>query len=534
MRWLTVPTMALMLPATLAQAEPGEVRASAPRQVSVTIYRAPWRNGGTLTLGALGGFAVVTETRTVQLPAGSSRLRFEGVVDQIIPESAIISGLPGGVIEKNQDAALLSPEALLRAARGSRITLRRSDPRTGKAELVPATIRSASEQGVVVETAAGLEGLRCSGLAEMFRYDTGAQGLAATPTLSVATRSARPLTATVTLTYLAQGFDWAANYTAHINPDGRTLDLGGWITLANGNSVSLREASTQIVAGGVRREYLRRFFNNQPRAIAACWPMQRTSDVPLRPGRGYQLVRPWMEGDSLRRDNRFDMVRRAKGVMMEAPMAMMSMPAAAPAPPAAEQLGDLKLYRVALPTTIAARQMKQTRLVDQRGVAFERVYTATFPARSWGMATQQVAATALIRTVNDKAHQLGLPLPAGALVIDQQQFGRTMVVGQPSLADRAEGDKVELALGSASDVTVTRRVIAAAGPHDARRREAQQIEIANAMPVALAFELKLPVQGSDRIVDADHPVAMIDGVPTIHVTVPANQGSVLRYAVVDQ
>ena len=119
----------LLLLALLAPqaARADDVAASAPTAVSVTIYRSPTRGAGAITLSQLGGFAVVTETRTVRLPAGSSRLRFEGVVDAIIPESAIVTGLPGGVIEKNRDAALLSPAALLRAATGMALTLKRTD-----------------------------------------------------------------------------------------------------------------------------------------------------------------------------------------------------------------------------------------------------------------------------------------------------------------------------------------------------------------------------------------------------------------------
>src|ERR1700730_1409919 len=50
------------------------------------------------------------------LPAGKSRIRFEGVADGIEPVSAIVAGLPVGVVEKNLDADLLSPATLLAAA----------------------------------------------------------------------------------------------------------------------------------------------------------------------------------------------------------------------------------------------------------------------------------------------------------------------------------------------------------------------------------------------------------------------------------
>ena len=377
MRWL----IALLLACCAAlPANAGDVAASDPLDVSVTIYRDPDRNGGSIELDALGGFAVITETRRVTIPAGRSRLRFEGVVDGIIPESAIVSGLPGGVIEKNRDAALLSPSSLMRAARGRIISLKRTDPVTGKVVVVQGEIIAASDQGVVFKTASGVESLRCSGLPETFRYSSSAEGLSARPTLSVQTRSAKAITATVTLTYIAEQFDWSANYTAHLNPDGKTMDIGGWITLANGNSVSLGNAQTQIVAGGLNREYVERFVNNQPRVIARCWPMQKTSDVPRKPERPYDLVHPYSPADFDRFEESSNgeimvTAQRSKGLAPPAPMAASALDAATPPPP--EQLGDLKLYRVPQRTTVAALQMKQTRLIEQKGVPVERIYRAT-------------------------------------------------------------------------------------------------------------------------------------------------------------
>ncbi len=87
---------------------PAEVAANAPSSLSVTVYRAPARESGSFDLDDLGGFALVSETRMVHLPAGASRLRFEGVADGIEPVSAIVTGLDG-IAEKNREGQLLSP-----------------------------------------------------------------------------------------------------------------------------------------------------------------------------------------------------------------------------------------------------------------------------------------------------------------------------------------------------------------------------------------------------------------------------------------
>ncbi len=71
----------------------------------------------------------------------------------------------GGVIEKNRDARLLSPSALVAAAVGKRVELLRTNRKTGKTERLQGTILSDAGAGVVFKTDEGIEALRCSGLA---------------------------------------------------------------------------------------------------------------------------------------------------------------------------------------------------------------------------------------------------------------------------------------------------------------------------------------------------------------------------------
>src|SRR5450432_3605799 len=254
--------------------------AEQPSDVAVTVYRAPYRASGSINLNTLAGFALVSETRTVHLSAGVTRLRFEGVADGIEPSSAIVTGLPAGVIEKNREGKLLSPSALAAAAMGKPVTLLRTDKKTGKLTRLAGTIRSDAGSGVVFETSEGIEALRCSGLPETFSF-SGVSDLSATPTLSVLLRSAEAVTRTVTLSYLARGFDWGANYVATLSADQKTLDLGAWVTLANGNGVGFPAAHTQVVAGRVNRESGEVEPLDPGGAILArCWPQGSTSDSP--------------------------------------------------------------------------------------------------------------------------------------------------------------------------------------------------------------------------------------------------------------
>src|SRR5215471_7581850 len=113
--WLIAAGAAHGVPASRASAEAHDVVAGKPTDLSVTVYRNPNRGSRpmdpddepqSIDLEDLEGFALVRETRTIHVPAGESRVRFEGVAEGIEPASALIGGLPAGLVEKNRDAQL--------------------------------------------------------------------------------------------------------------------------------------------------------------------------------------------------------------------------------------------------------------------------------------------------------------------------------------------------------------------------------------------------------------------------------------------
>jgi len=525
--WMVAATSLWMPAATPAMA--ADTSASRPSDLSVTVYRAPFRSSGSITLNALEGFALISETRTVRLPEGLSRLRFEGVADGIEPSSAIVTGLPAGVVEKNREGKLLSPAALVAAAVGKAVTLLRTDKKTGKSARLAGTIRSDAGGGVVFDTAEGVEALRCSGLPETLSF-MDITDLAATPTLSVLVRSPQPVTRTVTLSYLARDFDWAADYVATLAADGKTMDLGAWVTLANGNGVGFPGAQLQVVAGRVNRESgeVEPLDAGGP-ILAQCWPRGSTSDSPQY----LQVDRAGPLGGA-----------RQKAMALAVPMAaarLMDVTAAAKKVEQ-EQLGDLKLYRVPDRTTVAGRQSKQVRLLDRSGIPVTRVYGADL------MADEEVTsapAHGLLRTIDDVSHHLGLPLPSGRVAVFAARHGETLLEHESNLRDLAVDEEVEVDLGDSPDVQVTavteKTTIDPARTRDlplvpgvlhlrsARIEAVNRVDIGNALGVAIQFELRLRLPEGGRIVRADHPLSSKNGRPIFRLTIPANETVTLRY-----
>lgn len=452
----------------------GTVISPAPESVAVSVYRAPDRGSDeAMNLDWLQGYALITEQRTVEIPAGKATVRFEGVAAGLFPESAIVTGLPTGVREKNLDADLLSPRSLYARMFGRPVTLRRTVASSGKVREERAVIRSGPDGAAIVQTAAGFEVANCGGLEDEFLYSQAPDDLSARPTLSIETASPVAQKATISLSYLAWGFDWQSNYVVRMNPDGRTADVSAWVTLASSDSTSFAGAETAVIAGEVNRE------DGTPRVrptggeLEMTCSLSRLAPPPLPvspPPPVLAMAAPAMEMADI-------VVTAQRGAPTNSPVTVQQ-----------EGLGDLKLYRVPVPVTVAANAQKQVAMVQRSGVKMEALYRAEIWEGSVGEVRQ------LLRTRNRREDGLGLPLPGGPVAVFEP-FGDALVLsGEGSLPDRAVGEDVEIKLSEASQVIVTSEEIASDG-----RSQTIRLTVRNARPVAVKFEARIAVGSAAKI-----------------------------------
>ncbi|HEX7871745.1 MAG TPA: hypothetical protein VF475_02465 [Sphingobium sp.] len=494
--------MLALLPLMLQAATVPIVTSDAPEAVAVTVYRDPNRGGGAITLSNLDGRALITETRTVDLPAGPAVLRFEGVADGIVPVSAIVTGLPGGTVEKNRDARLLSPAALVDGTLGRHVRVRWTDRHSGKAREEDARIVAGPADGVVLQTASGVMALRCSGLAEQPLYDAVPSGLSAKPTLSVRTMSPVAGRATVRLSYLADDFDWQAHYIGRVDEAAGTLDLFAWLTLANGNSISFAQAETMAVAGEVRQD------RNAPtgampasaQALSLqCWPMGTTSDIAEQPPFAPDMIMP--APPMMMSAPIMVTARRNEERLQDVPMAVMIAQQ--------ENLGDLKLYRIPEPVTVAANSQKQVALLNRRNVPFETVYALLVqPARDAIPARAEI----ILRLQNRAKDGLGLPLPAGPIAMVAPRGDRDLRVGEGDVPDTAVGQEANLSIGRSAQV---QGLLTTVG------QDRWRYEVSNANPFAVTVEAVLAF-GQRPLLGAAKRLPRRNGLPLWSVRVPAN------------
>jgi hypothetical protein len=486
--------LALLLWTMTTPAQADTVISTRIDSISVTVYRAPGRAAGAIDRRWPGGYALITETRTVDLPQGESLVRFEGVAEGLMPETAILSGMPRGVREKNRDARLLSPAGLVDAYLKRSVTLRRTNRATGKVTEQDAILSAGPTGGVIVQTAQGYEALGCSGLPERMLYAQAPKDLSPRPTLSVIATSDSPTRATLQLTYLAEGFDWSAAYVADMTGDGRTLDLMALLTVANGGVTGFADAQLNVIAGQPNRQPR----GDQPRPTGGplhlrCWPMDGTSTHPR-----WDLFPVEMPQPAMMMEAGQDIVVSAQRRTGRAMMAPPPAPPPPPAPVVAEQedLGDLKFYRVPVAVTVAANSQKQVALLRQPGVQVERLYAATIGGSDG--AGESRSMTLRLRLQNRKDDGLGLPMPSGRVAVFEQAGDMRLLAGEADIGDKAVGERIDYDLADSADVRIMVRQAQAA-----RKSQRWTIALSNARPFAITAEVTIPHDIAPRPTDME-------------------------------
>ncbi|MXO90561.1 DUF4139 domain-containing protein [Pontixanthobacter aquaemixtae] len=509
------------------------VTASEPDALAITVYRDPDRYlGQEMDRDWPQGIAMITETRTVTLPAGESTIRFDGVAEGMVAVSAIVTGLPGGTIEKNRNADLLSPAALLDGTLGNRVRVSRTNPATGATQSESAIVRTRADGGLVLQTQEGYEAVRCSGLPEKLTFDRVPTGLSANPVFSIDTRDETGGTYQVQLTYIAWGFDWQANYVATLADTGAKGDvdlrLMSWLTILNDNGQSFPDADLMAVAGTINITSDFEQLSDPPTARPlrlTCYPIGSTAAgtpvyynnlaLPAPPPSPMMMESASpivVTGARVKRDN-FDSA---------APLALVAKE---------EQLGDLKLYRIPEQVDVAAQGLKQVAFLDKQRVRAQYLYMADcdpydgFNPGDDDRDISELDETYLFLTMkNLEERGLGAALPMGGVTLFEPGPAGTHLVAELDMRDYAVGQDIELEIGESTQVFSQCARTSEDDPDELRKGKwvqmRAQISNANNHPVQLRLKLGDPADYEVRWPRQKRRVK--NGSLVVEVTIPAN------------
>ncbi len=444
------------------------------------------------------GYAVVKTVKPMAIKEGRSELRFTDVAQFIDPTTVSFRDLTDGttaVLEQNFEFDLVSPSKLLEKYIDRDISHVRYDDKGEVVETFTGKVLSANQGQVVVQSRSGEIRFLSSGDPGI-RLGALPDGLITKPTLVWKLDSKTGGEHRVRTTYQTGGMTWRADYNLVLSDGDRKADVGAWVTLLNLSGATFKDAKLKLIAGDV------------------------------------QTVRP----------------QSRRGPFTGAKEAMDTGEAGGFDE---KSLFEYHLYTLPRPADILQNATQQIVLFPTaRDVAVQKeyVYFGTAETQHWGFGGEpqrerdirpqsNPKVDVYLHLKNEKANQLGIPLPKGRVRVYSQDSadGNLEFVGEDLIDHTPKDEKVTVRLGNAFDV-VGERKQAAFSVESGRRTMTESIEIVvknhKAEPVTVTVRENLYRWTNWELTAKSDEFTKVDS-NTIHfpVTVPADGSKTVTYTV---
>jgi hypothetical protein len=442
------------------------------------------------------GQALVKDRRLVlNLKTGDNVVRFTEVAATIDPTSVRFESLtdPKGttVVEQSFEYDLATADALLRRFIDREIICidRENNEIAGYLasydieSLVLATAPAEKQRQTQTVSRLSLQAIRLS---------EKPAGLLVKPTLVWKLRTTTPGQHKTMLSYLCGEVKWHADYVAELKPGqgggADTLDLSGLVTVENTCGSVFAEAKLRVLAGNVRR-------------LVDTWSKGPTKESML--GRTHDGLQ--VEFFDLGEDSKLGEVRAFTE----------------------QSLFEYHLYALNLPVTIGDRQIKQLKLLNKTGIIATRRYIFDPVEGQRHLLTEVLAK-------NEKDNQLGMPLPAGKVVIEQRGTdGETALIGQADLDHLAAKEELKLRCGRAFDLVGEHRELVVEKLNQSSRIT-YEMQIRNHKPTPAAIKCYgVPLQQGAVVREASAPYQVEDASKFyFEFTLAPNEERTIRYTIV--
>jgi hypothetical protein len=181
-----------------------------------------------------------------------------------------------------------------------------------------------------------------------------------------------------------------------------------------------------------------------------------------------------------------------------------------------ERLGDIRLYRVPISVTVAARSQKQIALLRQPSVKVSSVLRLRPPLGQFDAPLERVLVTR-----NRASEGLGLALPAGKVALFGRQEGRRILVGEGRIDDHTIGEKVEIPVVTTTGIRA-KQVVERRDDDGGNYLLTLTSDLAQPQVAEIELPLTAKAARGARLVKRD-------GWLLWRVTIPANGRAELRY-----
>ncbi len=196
--------------------------------------------------------ALVKEVRTIQLPRGTSEVRFTDVAAAIDPTSVHFKSLtsPGDVdlIEQNYEYDLVNSNKMLQKYIDQEITVHTEQDGPFQGRLL-----SASQKAIMLQMKAG--NIKSIAIDPIINIDFPAfpEGLITKPTLVWLIDNQRAGEHKAEVSYLTANMSWHAEYVAVCKKSDSLLELNSWVSIDNQSGADYDNAKLKLIAGDVHR-----------------------------------------------------------------------------------------------------------------------------------------------------------------------------------------------------------------------------------------------------------------------------------------
>ena len=342
--------------------------------------------------------ALIKDERQVGLKEGLNELAFAGVSANMMPQTALLSGVGITTLEQNFNFDLLSRDSLMQKSVGHTVLTEYIDPATGKITSGKAKLLAYNNGHPVLKIGEEIE----TNFPGRIIFDKVPTNLRAIPTLTVSVRSENEISEPVKLDYLTTGLTWNADYVARLDANEKNMNLNGFVTLTNNSGADYNQAQLQLVAGDIN------------------------------------TVRE-EQTDYRRAPKVMMMMTSADGTMMEA-----------------ENLSDFYIYTVPHKTDLLSNQTKQVALLSGNGISVKKTYELNNVFSVYSDEIKKVKPQIYVTFDNKKENKLGVPLPKGVVrLYKEDKKGRTQFVGEDRISHTADNETVRLKMGEAFNLTAS-------------------------------------------------------------------------------
>lgn len=339
--------------------------------------------------------ALIKDERQISLTPGLNELAFSGVSANMMPQTAILSGVGLTTLEQNFNFDLLSQESLLQKSVGQTVHTEYIDPATGKIIPGSAKLIAYNNGSPVLKIGEKIE----TKFPGRIIFNKVPENLRSKPTLVVSVQSEGEITEPVKLDYLTTGLSWSADYVAQLDANEKLMNLNGFVTLTNHSGTDYNNANLQLVAGEINTLHEERVLYDAP--------------------------------------SRMMKAMAVNGAIMEA-----------------ENLSDFYIYTVPHKTTLLSNQTKQVALLSGTEIGVNKTYEIDNIFSVYSDEIKKVKPQIYLTFENSTKNKLGLPLPKGVVrLYKQDSKGGTQFVGEDRIYHTADKETVRLKMGEAFNLT---------------------------------------------------------------------------------